>query len=58
MTPSLLAGACDNHWPGDLPAVFPYTVHDHGDGTLTAAYACPCGRRWVTGWPVQREEAP
>lgn len=51
MTAASLADACDNHWPGDLPAVHPHTVGDDGDGGLCAAYTCPvCRRQWTTGW--------
>ena len=41
MTRSSLADACDNHFPGDLPAVHPHTVLNLGGGTLTAFYRCP-----------------
>lgn len=53
MTISSLADACDNHWPGDLPAVLPYKVTETGGDGLIAAYECPqpgCGRLWFTGW--------
>jgi hypothetical protein len=58
-----LRQACVCGFPGDLPAVFPYTVHRAGDA-LTAAYRCPaCGRQWMAGWdsraaswPLERAE--
>ena len=53
--------ACDNHFPGDLPAVLPHAVLNVGDGTLTAFYECPvpvCGRRWFTGWDARAASWP
>ena len=61
MSRSSLADACDNHFPGDLPAVHPHTVLHVGDGTLTAFYECPapgCGRRWFTGWDARAASWP
>ena len=64
MTASSLADACDNHFPGDLPAVFPYLVIGTSRGGLKALYECPVGGSgWVTGWdagaagwPAERTE--
>ena len=58
-TCSSLADACDNHFPGDLPAVLPHAVLNLGGGTLTAFYGCPaCGRRWFTGWDARAAAWP
>jgi len=63
-TPSTLADACEAHFPGDFPAVYPYAVNYTGSGSLKAFYRCPCGREWVcwwdasaAGWPVDRRAA-
>jgi hypothetical protein len=59
MTRSSLADACDNHFPGDVPAVVPHTVLGLGDGSLTAFYRCPvCGWRWFTGWDARAASWP
>jgi len=67
MTAADLGTACENHFPGDYPAVLPWLVQVAGDGSRTAFYWCPepgCGNRWscdwdagAVGWPVSRSEA-
>jgi hypothetical protein len=61
-----LGTACDAHFPGDFPAVFPWLVQETR-GSLRAFYWCPvlgCGRKWkcrwdssASGWPISREAA-
>lgn len=65
MTPSPLADACPDCFPGDAPAALPVNVAADGTGSLRASYECTaCGQRWAcwwdaesAGWPVSRSEA-
>jgi len=64
MTAADLGTACENHFPGDFPAVLPWLVQETGDGGLVAWYWCWCGEKWIyewdagaVGWPASRSEA-
>jgi len=50
---ALLAGlgdACQEHFPGDYPATYPYRVSDDR-GSVRAGYRCAvCGQEWTCWW--------
>jgi hypothetical protein len=53
MISSKLPDACQNHFPGDFPAVHPYQVTPEGV-SLRAEYSCPfCGIKWTCWWDAK-----
>lgn len=44
-----LGDACQQHFPGDYPAVYPYKI-DHDRASILCHYACWCGQRWTCWW--------
>jgi hypothetical protein len=64
-TPSTLADACPECFPGDAPVALPLGDPVEDRGSLRASYGCAvCGHTWycwwdaeAAGWPAARSAA-